>query len=141
MWEAHNWPRATRVALGVYVLVGVVVGLAVGGSFLLWPDEGLAHVIRPEAAALITLTMPVMIVLMIALHAPAAFANPRIGPGARAAWLAGFALAGIVAVPAYWWLHVLRAPYGPVDAAAPETDAAFWLRPRSGPAGGSSSGR
>lgn len=133
MWEAHNWQRTERVVIGVYTFIGVAAGLAVIVTALLWPDEGLEHVLRPSAAWLLYLSMPAMVLLMTALYAPAAFANRRITRGARVAWLTGFAAAGIVAMPLYWWFHVMNAPYGPMDDGVPEADPRFWLRP---PAGG-----
>lgn len=130
MWDARSWSASTRRWVGFYTLIGVAVGLAALAATIADPQRGLAGAIRPETAWLVYFTMPIMILVMIVLYTPAALSNPRLTGATRGLWIAGFVLAGIVAIPLYWYLHVMNAPYAPPDPRSPEADPPFWLRPR-----------
>ena len=58
------------------------------------------------------------------------FRNPRVGQDQRVLWLIVLLLAGVVAMPIYWWLYVRSSadtapPTGPGAAARPEAGRGF----------------
>lgn len=97
-----------RAFLLVLICAAWVLTLVFSVAAFIWP-HGLLDVSGPVAAILLVLLFAVVGGLTITFSSMAS-SNPAIGPAARALWTASFVVAGPVAVPAYWLMHVWPTP-------------------------------
>ena len=111
MWEAHNWTKRARLLLGALTAVPVVVGIAAAMRTLARPTVGLTT--GGEGFCVLCVAHIFMVFMLLLAYIPASYNNQRLSRSVRRLWMAGFILAGIVTMPAYWYRHIWNAPYHP----------------------------
>lgn len=109
-WMASRmgtWTRLMMLVFGIGPVLGSMFALGAawaGGYEWLFEHEAIAWLGYP-------LILPFFTFAAIMLYAVLIANNQRITTGSKIAWLAAVTLVGPIAIPAYWWIHIWRAPH------------------------------
>lgn len=99
-----RWSTGSRLALGAWTFAMPLAAAALGVWALAVGDH-----VEPGLFAIVTAFFVAHAIIAM-LYIAFAAQNPRI-ERQRTAWMLAIAVAGPVAIPAYWLMHVLHAPY------------------------------
>jgi hypothetical protein len=101
-----TWTRLVMLAFGMGPVVGAMI--AFGAAW----EGGYASFLELEGVAWLgyPLLIPFFTFAAIMLYGALVLNNRRISMGSKIAWLLGIVAAGPIGIPAYWWVHVWRAP-------------------------------
>jgi hypothetical protein len=109
--EALSPGSRIGLLLATFLMIGLMLSVFI--SILVWPD-GMAP-ISGFAAVEVVGGLIVMTFLLLLIFGALAANNPRLTPGERGMWFAGFALAAPLTFPAYWFVHISPVPYQPTS--------------------------
>lgn len=101
-----TWTRLVMLAFGMGPIAGAMMAFGAaweGGYTSFLEHQGVAWLGYP-------LLIPFFTFAAIMLYGTLVVNNRRISTGSKIAWLLGIVLAGPIGIPAYWWVHVWRAP-------------------------------
>lgn len=102
-----TWTRLVMLAFGLGPVLGSLVALVIAleGTY--------ADFLQMEEVAWLSypLLIPFFVFAAIMVYAALVVNNRRITTGSKAAWLLAIVGFGPIGIPAYWWVHVWRAPH------------------------------
>ncbi len=109
--EALSPGARVTLLMTTMFLIGLIVFFVVSGA--IWPGGlfDLSEILAVETTGIIVALSFFLLLFYGALLGN----NPRLTKGERIAWYFGFALAGPLALPAYFIVHVLPVPYQPTS--------------------------
>jgi hypothetical protein len=104
---------AIRIGLLMFELFTSLMLVAVIAGMAIWPEQGMLGL--NEFAGVMLIGMFVGMTFIVFLVWGALLGNnPRLNKGERITWYTLFAIAGPIALPAYWFLEVWPVKYEPV---------------------------